>query len=275
MDLVAAPDRINDAPDDLRLWRNAQQEVVNPTMPGDVQIFDLPPQGGCPGGLIFTTATVTGLLVVYFHGGGFNVGSPKTHRFVAVRIAHFTHAEVISVRHRLAPELPFPTQVEDVVSAARRQLGGHPRLRPMGDSAGGMVTLWGFVGLALTYRAAVSDVVLFYLGVITIPRPATVSEDEADGLGPNSLESYERCLDPLDVIAGNPPYDPDARDFAMPAAIMILGAGADPLPYTAGALANRSGTRLIVAEGQDHGFLPNLPAPRAMTGLQQAQLATP
>lgn len=275
MGLVAAPDWINGAPDDLRRWRNAQPEVVNPTMPRDVQISNLPPQGGCLGGLLFTPDTITGVPVVYFHGGGFIVGSPETHRLVAAWIAHITHAEVVSVRYRLAPEHPFPAQAEDAVAAVQRQLGGHPRLRLMGDSAGGMVALWGFAGLSLADRAAVSEVVLFYPGGTSTRRPANVSDDEADGLGPKSLASYQRRLDPRGIIAGKALYDPQARGFTMSAAMTILGAGADPLLYAAEALANRSGTRLIVAEGQAHGFLSGLPSPLAMAWLQQALRATP
>lgn len=270
MDVFAAPDWINGAPDDLRRWRNARPEVVNPTMPGDVQVSDLPPEGDCPGGLMFTPFGATGTPVVYFHGGGFIVGSPETHRVVAAWIAHVARASVLSVRYRLAPESSFPAQVEDGVAAIVRQCRLNPRLRVMGDSAGGMIALWVYAGLMPIERGAIADLVLFNPGGIVMPRPAAAGEDEADGLGPRSLASYTRRLDPAGVIAGNPRYDPFAKGFPFHPATTVLGAGADPLLYASETLADLSGARLIIAEGQTHGFLSNLPAPSSMAWLRRS-----
>ena len=57
----AAPDWINGDPDDLRRWRNACPEVVNPVLPDDVAITPLAPDGACPGGLICTPDRVAGI----------------------------------------------------------------------------------------------------------------------------------------------------------------------------------------------------------------------
>ena len=51
--------------------------------------------------------------VVFFHGGGWVLGSPDTHDAICRVLARVAHATVVSVDYRLAPEYPFPAAVED------------------------------------------------------------------------------------------------------------------------------------------------------------------
>ena len=51
-------------------------------------------------------------LVVYFHGGGFVIGSIGLMDDVARELAHSSGAVVISVEYRLAPENPYPAGLE-------------------------------------------------------------------------------------------------------------------------------------------------------------------
>jgi acetyl esterase len=83
-------------------------------------------------------------IVVYFHGGGFVVGSVRSHDGVCRALCRKSDAIVISVDYRLAPEHRFPAAVDDAVAATRwilkeaRALGGDPRAVAVGgDSAGG------------------------------------------------------------------------------------------------------------------------------------------
>lgn len=83
-------------------------------------------------------------IVVFIHGGGFVVGSVRTHDALARRIARDAAAVVVSVDYRLAPEDPFPAAVDDCWSALQwtaehaAELGGDPkRIAVAGDSAGG------------------------------------------------------------------------------------------------------------------------------------------
>lgn len=267
----AAVDWINGDPADLRRWRNARPEVVNPVLPEGVAITDLRPAGGGPGGLAFMPAAPAGTPVVYFHGGGFIVGSPETHRVNAAWIAALTGAPVFSIRYRLAPEHPLPAQADDAVAALRRLFCTHPRLRLMGDSAGGLVALWAFAGLGPEERARIAGAVLFYpAGGPSVPRPPGLDDDEADGLGPKSLAAYEARLDPNGIARGDPRYDPLAPGFACPSPMVIVGAGADPVLYQSEALARVAGARLILAAGEPHGFLADLPAGPAIGWLRQA-----
>jgi acetyl esterase len=83
-------------------------------------------------------------IVVYFHGGGFVVGSIDSHDGLCRALAEKTGALVVSVDYRLAPEHRFPAGVEDAVAATRyvlaqaKTFGGDPaRVAVAGDSAGG------------------------------------------------------------------------------------------------------------------------------------------
>ena len=80
---MSAPDWIAGDPAELRRWRALTPEAVAPVLPPDVTIAPVPPEGGCPGGLLFVPPKRRGPDLLHFHGGGFFVGSPETHRSVA------------------------------------------------------------------------------------------------------------------------------------------------------------------------------------------------
>jgi acetyl esterase len=82
--------------------------------------------------------------LVWFHGGGFVLGSIDSHDGVCRALASLLRAVVVSVDYRLAPEHPFPAAVEDAVAATRSVIARAVDfgIRPSavavgGDSAGG------------------------------------------------------------------------------------------------------------------------------------------
>ncbi len=82
--------------------------------------------------------------LVYYHGGGFTVGSVDTHDALCRMFAHDAHCAVLSVDYRLAPEHRFPTAVNDAFDAlawlhANAAVYGidAARIAVGGDSAGG------------------------------------------------------------------------------------------------------------------------------------------
>lgn len=83
-------------------------------------------------------------VLLYFHGGGMIILSPKTHRLLTIEIAKLTKMRVLSVAYRRAPEHPHPAALEDCVKAYHwlPSNGFKPEnIVIAGDSAGGNLTL--------------------------------------------------------------------------------------------------------------------------------------
>ncbi|HWY25227.1 MAG TPA: alpha/beta hydrolase [Nevskia sp.] len=83
-------------------------------------------------------------ITLFFHGGGFVIGTLDTHDNICRCLAKRSGSLVISVDYRLAPEAPFPAAVKDACAALAwahrnaREIGGDAsRMAVAGDSAGG------------------------------------------------------------------------------------------------------------------------------------------
>ena len=87
-------------------------------------------------------------VLLYFHGGGFTIGSVATHDALCRHLSHLAHCAVLSVDYRLAPEHKFPVAANDAwdalqwlaVQAGALGLDG-ARLAVGGDSAGGTLAI--------------------------------------------------------------------------------------------------------------------------------------
>ena len=105
----------------------------------------------CPEGVTIKAADLGGVpserlgggtrsgAILYFHGGGFAIGSPASHRHLAARLAVDTGMTVWTVGFRRAPEAPYPASLDDAVNAYRAILQSLPAAQIVvaGDSAGG------------------------------------------------------------------------------------------------------------------------------------------
>ena len=83
-------------------------------------------------------------VLIYYHGGGWVIGSPESHQREACYYAHAGECVVVVPDYRLAPEHPFPAAPQDCyavlewVAANGAQLGADgSRIAVGGDSAGG------------------------------------------------------------------------------------------------------------------------------------------
>ncbi len=86
--------------------------------------------------------------VVWFHGGGYVFGSPETHWRVAAAIAAMAARSVFVPRYRLAPEHPWPAQLDDALAVVRALQRDGRRVSLAGDSAGGHLALTTALALA-------------------------------------------------------------------------------------------------------------------------------
>ena len=88
--------------------------------------------------------------ILFFHGGGFCMGSTNTHRSMASFLARAAQTRVLLIDYRLAPENPFPAAVEDATASYEWLLseGVMPeRIVLAGDSAGGGIAISTLVAL--------------------------------------------------------------------------------------------------------------------------------
>ena len=95
--------------------------------------------GGVRGVQIAVHASRCDRCILYFHGGGYAVGTAALYRDFLWRVAMAARAQVLYFDYRLAPEHPFPAALEDAVSAYR-WIASRFQLRHVaffGDSAGG------------------------------------------------------------------------------------------------------------------------------------------
>jgi acetyl esterase len=171
-------------------------------------------------------------VLIYFHGGGFAIGSKRTHRALAVAYAAQGYL-VFNVDYRLAPEYPFPAALEDACAAwlwaaahAADYGGDAQRMGLCGESAGANLAL--AVTLAccrprseafaapLFGRGLRPVLALLYCGFLQVSHPeryragvsafaAGIARDAARSyLGNLSgvLQSGQALADPLCVLEG-------------------------------------------------------------------------
>lgn len=111
------------------------------------------PVGGVPAERLTPPAGTHAGTLLYLHGGGYCTGSPATYRALAARLGNALRCATVVPDYRLAPEHPWPAQLEDARAAYEGLLaeGVAPeRVVVAGDSAGGHLTL----SLALALRDA-------------------------------------------------------------------------------------------------------------------------
>lgn len=183
--------------------------------------------------------------LLYLHGGGYCVGSPKSHRGLAARLAGEINAVALVPDYRMAPEHPFPAAVEDALACYRSLLaeGIAPgRIAIAGDSAGGGLTL----ATALAIRGA------------GLPQPGCLFAISPWANLTNQGAAYQAlaAIDPMLSKAGldefaatylnghdvkDPLASPALGDYSGIAPLLIHAGGAEILASDAIAVAEKAG----------------------------------
>ncbi len=98
--------------------RKAFQTLVEklPPLPADVKYHNVDADG-IPSEWVSVKESREDFVLFYMHGGGYIVGSPTSHRDLISRMAREARMRALVPDFRLAPEHPFPTQIEDCVRA--------------------------------------------------------------------------------------------------------------------------------------------------------------
>ncbi|MEZ5716248.1 MAG: alpha/beta hydrolase [Paracoccaceae bacterium] len=147
-----AVNRILKLTEKRRLARIEQPQDLRPGFERSARLFFHAPRGSRfdpvtladrPGLKVVGPGAGDERLILYFHGGGYVMGSPRTHRAMAARISQLTGRTALLPDYRKAPEHPFPAPVDDALAAygALIETGPAERIVLGGDSAGGGIVL--------------------------------------------------------------------------------------------------------------------------------------
>lgn len=222
---------------------NAEQSFVafNQPMPEGVTIADrtVPGPAGEIPVKVFTPAGPGPFpLAVYFHMGGFVIGSPNTQQKLCAELALGSGAVFVSVDYRLAPEHPAPAALDDCVAAARyavahaAEFGADgSRYCLVGDSAGANLV----AGTAIQMRDAgepPARLLLMLYGCFSgkTDLPSFGTNGEGKLLTTRTMEwFYEQYLSGSALTIDDPRVSPiNANLEGLPAAHLIVGSQ-DPL----------------------------------------------
>jgi len=277
----------NDAPEDLRRAYNAAREAFVEDLPADVAISPWQAGGGLEAGgsegLLFApegaeTAPAK-TLIVYFHGGGWMVGSPTTHRLPVAYLAGLSGLPVVSVRYRLAPEHKYPAQRDDCLAAVETLLtggadGGVAAERAIlaGDSAGANNSLLVELAMPAGLRKRLSGIVAIYGA---FGKGDGTSRQELGPFCPGMAEEdIARYREALGLPVDAPELDLLSQVTADGTPILIAGAALDPLRDDSKELAKRLTALgrphdLRIAAGLPHSYLHTVTrVPSAMRELE-------
>ena len=169
---------------------NEQRRLLRELISAQPLLPDVTVTAAVLGGVPTAEITVDGIeprhVVLYFHGGVYVLGDAFQAAGLASQIGRRTHATVISVDYRLAPEHPYPAAVDDALAAYEALL--HNGTAPSdiafaGESAGG--------GLAIATLVNARD------HGLPLPAAAFVMSPYADLTLAGTTMETKREADPL------------------------------------------------------------------------------
>jgi acetyl esterase len=209
-------------------------------------------------------------VLLFFHGGGWVLGSLDTEEDTCLSLAKRTPCIAVSVDYRLAPEHPYPAAPEDCYAALLwvaehgRALAADPaRIAVSGESAGGnlaaALTLMSRdrKGPAITFQA------LFYPATNLSDHTTKSAEDFGEGffLDSRDMEGAKVMYVPNKEDRSSPYVSPLlAQDLSLLPPALVVTAGCDPLRDDGEAYAKRladAGVQVtcVCYEDMIHAFL--------------------
>jgi acetyl esterase len=204
-------------------------------------------------------------VLVWFHGGGWVIGSAELSLHTARDLAAGAGCVVVVPDYRLAPEHPFPAAFDDAVAVTRAvvdqadELGGDPsRVAVGGDSAGGNLA-----AVAAQWVAGLVHQLLAYPVIdATMTQPSYHRMERGYLLTASMMQWFVDCY-----VGNGDPDDPRISPLFAPDKVLrrtcpahVVVAGYDPLCDEDQAYSDRLadlGVPTVVSryDGQMHGFL--------------------
>ncbi|MDR8036728.1 alpha/beta hydrolase [Burkholderia cenocepacia] len=205
--------------------------------------------------------------VLFFHGGGFVVGSLDSHALITAQLAADTGLNVIAVDYRLAPEHRAPAALDDCVEVTRAARDARwpfgPCAHPLtlaGDSAGGMLAAAVATALRDAGERNVDGIALVYPMLGFEPQsPARETEAHAPMLTLDDVHRYRALywngdlsavlLNDAPLLRASVPLEATRFDGLPP--VLAIGAEHDPLRDDARVYVER----IRAAGGVAHGWM--------------------
>jgi acetyl esterase len=191
--------------------------------------------------------------LLFFHGGGFVLSDLDTHEALCIRLADAGRMRVLSAGYRLAPEDPFPAQLDDTVAVTRWLVAGEGAILTGGrgiavggDSAGAYLAASAAARLYREHPRAIAAQLLIYpllhldgalwarslLKETRLLGWAAVQYINSQLLPPGAIAPSLLCLSEVallpSVIAAGGPLDPCKPD-AVELADMLRAAGQETI----------------------------------------------
>ncbi len=251
-------DLTQDSINDVRDLLNLVAAFGNQDMPNDIVVHQDVPYRSIEGkNLNLDVFVPQGVgphpVLVYFHGGAWIWGSPKTHRLLTARLAQQGFL-TLSVDYRLAPEAPFPAGFNDCVHAvhfaganADQWHGDTTQLVLAGDSAGANLAAAVAIELARTAAGPDINAVGLLYGVFDF------AGFEEVGLTRLLREAY---IGESISLNQDPRVSPMVKAQLLPPAHIAVGDD-DPLVEDAQALHNKLNRHHVVNELKVYPDMPH------------------
>ncbi|SFW86313.1 alpha/beta hydrolase [Amycolatopsis australiensis] len=207
-------------------------------------------------------------LILFFHGGGFALGSRAGYAAPARMLAHGTGADVLSVEYRLAPEDPYPAAHDDALAAWRYAVdhaagwGIDPnRIVVAGESAGGNIAAVLCQQVRGQPVQPMLQVLVQPVTDISVRRPSQDEFADSPALSAKQIDWFMGHYVPEGTDQHIPRLCPLLADdlTGLPDAIVTV-AGFDPLrddglAYAAALLESGVRVDVIREEGLVHGYI--------------------
>ena len=275
------------SPEEARAMSESQPRIPGPEVASVSDVAAPGPHGDVPVRVYVpvTDDAATLPVCVWFHGGGWVVGSIATNDPTCRALADASGAIFVSVDYRLAPEHRFPIPLDDCYAATEwaaanaASFGGDPsRLAVAGSSAGGNLAAAVALrardedGPRLAHQSLICPVV-----DADLQRPSYLENGDGYGLNYDTMVYFFQCYVRDQADASNPYVVPMAADdlSGLPSAF-VLTCEYDPLRDEGEAYAERlreAGvpTKLSRYDGQVHAlFNAGVPFTRTWDAINEA-----